>query len=84
MLPRELPLSVLVKTTLEEARQRMMPGVGALEPAEGGVMLQGTVQDPEWMAHYLASLPWPFAVREPPQLKAALKKHAAELMAAAG
>jgi predicted DNA-binding transcriptional regulator YafY len=84
MLPRELPLSVLVKTTLEEARQRMMPGVGALEPAEGGVMLQGTVQDPEWMAHYLASLPWPFAVREPPQLKAALKKHAAALMAAAG
>jgi predicted DNA-binding transcriptional regulator YafY len=83
-LPRELPLSVLVKATLEEARQRMMPGVGALEEAEGGVVLQGTVQDPEWMAHYLASLPWSFEVREPAALKTALKRHAAALMAAAG
>jgi predicted DNA-binding transcriptional regulator YafY len=83
-LPRELPLNVLVRATIEEARQRMMPGVGTLEETEGGVVLQGTVQDPDWMAHYLASLPWPFEVREPPALKEALKRHAAALLAAAG
>jgi predicted DNA-binding transcriptional regulator YafY len=83
-LPRELPLNVLVKATLEEARQQMMPGVGTLEEADGGVVLHGTVQDPEWMARYLASLRWPFEVREPAALKTALQRHAATLLAAAG
>src|SRR5918992_2837095 len=44
-LPRELPLEVLVYTTLEEARQVMLPGAGTLTEADGGVVLHGTVQD---------------------------------------
>jgi predicted DNA-binding transcriptional regulator YafY len=82
-LPRELPLNVLIRTTMEEARQVMLPGAGTLEEADGGVVLHGTVQSPEWMAHYLAGLGWPFEVREPIELKAALKRHAATLLAAA-
>jgi predicted DNA-binding transcriptional regulator YafY len=81
-MPRELPLDVLVRTTLADARQVMLPGAGKLEEVEGGVVLHGTVQDPEWMARYLASLRWPFVVREPQELKEALKRHAATLVAA--
>jgi predicted DNA-binding transcriptional regulator YafY len=83
-LPRELSLRVLVRTTLEQARQLMMPGVGTLDEADGGVVLHGSVQDPDWMARYLASLPWAFEVHEPAQLKDALKRHAAALIAATG
>jgi predicted DNA-binding transcriptional regulator YafY len=83
-LPRELPLDVLVRTSLEEARQIMLPGAGTLDAADGGVVLHGTVQDPDWMARYLAGLPWAFEVREPPQLKDALQRHAAALIAATG
>jgi len=82
-MPREMPLDVLVKTTLEEARGVMAPGAGTLEEVEGGIRLYGTVQDPEWMARYLASLRWPFEVREPPALKDALKRLAATLTTAA-
>src|SRR4051812_40791190 len=81
-LPRELPLNVLVRTTLEQARQVMLPGAGTLEEADGGVVLFGTVQDPDWMVRYLAGLRWPFEVREPSQLKEALKRHAAALLEA--
>ena len=83
-LPRELPLNVLVHTTLEEARQVMLPGAGTLDEADGGVVLHGTVQDPDWMARYLSGLRWTFDVREPPALKEALKRLAAALLAAAG
>jgi len=81
-LPRELPLDVLVRTTLDEARQVMLPGAGTLDEDDGGVALRGTVQDPDWMARYLAGLRWPFVVRQPEELKAALQRHAASLVAA--
>jgi predicted DNA-binding transcriptional regulator YafY len=81
-LPRELPLDVLVKTTLEDARQVMLPGAGTLVEEEGGVALRGTVQDPDWMARYLAGLRWPILVRQPAELKEALRRHAAALVAA--
>jgi predicted DNA-binding transcriptional regulator YafY len=84
-LPRELPLDVMIRATLDEVQGMMMaPGAGTLEEVEGGVRLHGTVQDPEWMARYLASLRWPFAVREPQELKDTLKRLAATLAAAAG
>lgn len=83
-LPRELSLDVLLRTTLEEARGMMAPGAGMLEEVEGGVRLHGTLQDPEWMARYLARMSWPFVVREPPALKEALKRLAATLISGAG
>jgi predicted DNA-binding transcriptional regulator YafY len=83
-LPSELVLDVLVRTTLENARQWILPGVGVLEADEGGVALRGYVQDVTWMARYLSGLHWPIVVREPVELKAALREHAAALVAAAG
>ncbi len=83
-LPSELVLDVLVKTSLENARQWILPGVGTLEAVEDGVALRGYVQDVDWMARYLSGLHWPIVIREPAELKVALKRHAAALVAAAG
>jgi predicted DNA-binding transcriptional regulator YafY len=82
-LPSELVLDVLVKTSLETARQWILPGVGTLEEVDEGVALRGFVQDVHWMARYLSGLHWPIVVREPPELKEALRQHAAALVAAA-
>lgn len=82
-LPSELPLDVLIETDLESARHSIMPGVGTLEAVDGGVALRGYVQSVEWMARYLAGLHWPFVVRRPEELKAALRRHAAALVTAA-
>ncbi|MGE3272427.1 MAG: helix-turn-helix transcriptional regulator [Chloroflexota bacterium] len=81
-LPSEQVLDVLIRTDLATARQWILPGVGVLEEAEGGVALRGYVQDVQWMARYLAGLHWPFVIREPPELKAELRRHAAALVAA--
>jgi predicted DNA-binding transcriptional regulator YafY len=82
--PGEFPLDVLVRATLEEARELILPGVGTLAEVDGGVALRGHTQDVEWMARYLAGLPWPIVVRAPNELKAALRRHAAALVAATG
>lgn len=81
-LPSELVLDVLVQTTLETARQWILPGVGTLEEVDGGVALRGYVQDLDWMARYLAGLHWPLVIRQPDELKDAMRRHAAALIAA--
>lgn len=82
-MPSELVLDVLVKTDLTTARQWILPGVGTLEEADGGVALRGYVQDVDWMARYLSGLHWPIVIREPAPLKDAMRRHAAALIAAA-
>ena len=81
-LPSELVLDVLVKASLEDARRWILPGVGVLEEDADGVALRGYVQDVEWMARYLSGLHWPIVVREPAELKAAIRQHAAALVSA--
>jgi predicted DNA-binding transcriptional regulator YafY len=86
MLPSELTLDVRIHTSLEQARRWVLPGVGVLESTEQDdvVALRGYVQDVHWMARYLAGLHWPVTILEPPELKAAIRQHAAALMTAAG
>ncbi|MCC7370619.1 MAG: hypothetical protein IT306_19520 [Chloroflexi bacterium] len=82
-LPSELTLHVLMRTSLEQARGWVLPGVGVLSEVEGGVTLTGFVQHMDWMARCLAGLHWPIGIVEPPELKTAIKRHAAALVAAA-
>jgi hypothetical protein len=80
-LPGRYEMDILFQTTLEEAREIMLPGVGPLDEAEGGVVLRGFTQDLDWLARYLAGLPWPFVVRQPAELRDALRRHADALVA---
>jgi predicted DNA-binding transcriptional regulator YafY len=81
-LPGRYDLDVTFGTTIEIARQVVMPGVGTLEATDEGVRLSGHTQDVDWMARYLSSLPWPMVVHRPAELQAALRRHAEALVAA--
>ncbi len=72
-------VEVLLETTLEEARaQTPLMGV-ALDEAPGGVVLRSSTSDLGWMARVLSGLSFPFLVRRPPELRRALRRHAAEI-----
>ena len=78
------PVEVVLQTAPEEAREQL-PAIGvALERAPGGTVLRCFTSDLDWMARVLAGLGRPFVVREPAELKAALERRAAELLALAG
>jgi len=81
--PGPYDLDALLRTTLAEAREIVLPGVGTLTETDEGVVLSGHGHDPDWLARYLSGLPWPLVVRKPPELQEALKQHAATLIAAA-
>jgi len=78
-------VEVLLETDIEAARQKVPPIGTALEEAPGsGVVLRSSTSDLPWMARVLAGLDCPFVVREPPELREALGRHAQELSALAG
>ncbi len=73
----------VLKTTLEQARQLLPPEMAVLEERSEGVEMRVSVESLEWMARFLINLGIPFAVREPPALRATLLRLAAEIAEAA-
>ncbi len=51
-----------------------------LEQSKGGVVLSCSVEELDWMAHFLVSLRCPFVVRQPPERNEALRAFAAEIV----
>jgi predicted DNA-binding transcriptional regulator YafY len=82
LVPSAWEVEVLLRTTLPEARRDVSPTLASLEPTNDGVVLRCSVEDLEWMARFLAGLPWPFAIRRPDELRLALRRHAEALLAA--
>ena len=76
-------LEIVFDTTLEEARRRIPRWVGDPEKIEEGVLLRAHSDDLDAAARMLASLGWPFTVREPAELRAVLRKVADVVSAAA-
>ena len=72
-------VEVLLEATLDEAREQM-PAIGVfLEEAEGGVLMRSSTSDLGWMARVLSGISFPFLVKGPPELREALRRHAAEI-----
>jgi predicted DNA-binding transcriptional regulator YafY len=72
-------VEVLLETALEEAREQV-PSLGViLDEAEGGVLMRSTTSDLDWMARVLSGFSFTFVVREPSELRQALRRHAAEI-----
>ena len=72
-------VKVLLEAALEEAREQI-PSMGvAVEEAQCGVLMRSSTSDLDWMARVLAGFSFPFVVREPPELREALKRRAAEI-----
>ncbi len=72
-------VEVLLKTSMERAREQVTPMVASLEEAKGGVLMRCTANNLDGMARVLAGLFCPFVVKSPPELGEALGRHAAEL-----
>jgi hypothetical protein len=71
--------TVWLDTTLERARRRIPPAMATLAEADGGVLLHARVERLDGMARVHAGPEWPFRIREPDELRAALRDHAAAL-----
>jgi len=68
---------VELSVPLEEASRHVARTVGRLEPGPTGsgtsFLILGA-SDPEWIAEYLASLPFAFEVLEPPEVRRAVRE----------
>lgn len=78
-LPRRFVFEVLLRADPAAAGAEVSDALGVLEPRRDGVLLRGTADDLDWLARELARLPFDFAVHGPEQLRAALRRRAAEL-----
>jgi predicted DNA-binding transcriptional regulator YafY len=77
-------VEVLLETRIQEARAQL-PKMGvSLEVTSEGVIMRSSTSDLAWMSRVLAGLSFPFVVREPPELREALRRLAAEIVALAG
>jgi predicted DNA-binding transcriptional regulator YafY len=74
---------VLLEAPLEVAAEYVSPTVAVLEPGRDGTILRVGADELDWIARYLARLPFRFEVIEPEGLRAALSAVADRLMAAA-
>ena len=81
--PGAWAVEALLETTLEEARQRVPAAMALLDPVPEGVLLRCHAQNLDWIAHFLVGLGIPLVVRQPPELRDALRRLAAEIAAAA-
>ena len=76
-------VEVLLQTSMERAREGVTPMLASLEETEGGVLMRCTTSNLNGMARVVAGLFYPLVVRHPPELRDALKRHAAEIAALA-
>ncbi|MQR00603.1 helix-turn-helix transcriptional regulator [Glaciimonas soli] len=79
-LPRAYSIEVLLKTDLNTARQYLYSTLGILEQTVEGVMIRSQSDDLDWSARQLASLPFEFEIRQPAQLRDAVKACAEKLL----
>jgi predicted DNA-binding transcriptional regulator YafY len=66
-------VEVLLRTTLENARERVPSDTAFLEEAPDGVILRAFTSSLDWMARFLVSLHCRMVVQHPPELRDALR-----------
>jgi predicted DNA-binding transcriptional regulator YafY len=80
-VPRHFPLEVVLDATPEHVRSRISAEMAVLEELpDGRVLLRGYTHNPDWMARMLASLGCPLDIRQPPELRQSLRRHAEEII----
>jgi predicted DNA-binding transcriptional regulator YafY len=72
--PAQWEVDVLLKMTLEEARQRVPPALAVLEQREEGVSFHCFVNSLDWMAYMLVGLQCPLVIHKPVELHDAIKR----------
>lgn len=82
-VPGEWAVSVLLETTVADARARLWPLVGTLADTEAGAVFRVNAVDLDWIARHLAGCGVRFAVLAPSELNDALRRYADEILARA-
>ncbi len=78
-MPRKYAFELLLETDIETAHKEVFDVLGILEATEEGILLRGSVEDLDWLARQISIFSFDFVVREPVELKAEIRKHAAKL-----
>jgi predicted DNA-binding transcriptional regulator YafY len=73
-------VDVLLKTTLEEAQQRVPPAMALLEQEPGGVGFRCYVDNLDWVAYVLAGLRCPLVIRQPVELRDTMRRLAQDII----
>jgi len=79
-MPATWLVDVLLETTLEEAQQIVSPALATLEESSEGVVLRCYVSTLDWIAHFLAGLPFPLTIRQPAELREAMRRLAQKVL----
>jgi predicted DNA-binding transcriptional regulator YafY len=79
-VPYAHEVEVVLAATIEDARRRIPPMVGALSEVDGGVLMVARAERLDGMAQMLAGLGWPFVIRRPEELRDAVRALAARLV----
>ncbi|MBO0795445.1 MAG: YafY family transcriptional regulator [Ktedonobacteraceae bacterium] len=72
-------VDVLLETSLEEARNRVPPGLAMLEPEEGGISFRCYAGNLDWIAYELTRLNVPLIIRQPSELRDAMRRLSARV-----
>jgi predicted DNA-binding transcriptional regulator YafY len=78
-IPYGWPIEVVLELSVEEARRRLPPDTGTLEPVKGGVLLRCQADNLDWMVRALISAGCGFRVLHPPELRTALRATARQI-----
>jgi predicted DNA-binding transcriptional regulator YafY len=79
-VPYAHEISVILRTSLAEARRRIPPSVGALAEAADGVRLVARAERLDGAAQMLAGLGWSFTVERPDELSTEVRALARRLL----
>ncbi|HKV56735.1 MAG TPA: YafY family protein, partial [Ktedonobacteraceae bacterium] len=83
-MPGTWKVEILLEMPWEEAERQVSPNTAMLEQVPGGVLMSTYSQSLDWMANFLIGLHCPLIVREPAELREALRERAAEIVELAG
>lgn len=80
LMPGTEQIEVLMETSLERARQVILPIVGTVEASEQGVIFRRSATQLEWIAHLLLTLDFPVHVIKPVELREMLRQMASRAL----
>ena len=83
-LPRAFAIEVLIKADLDRLQGLLFDAFGVFEETPEGVVIHNQSDDLDWFARQLASLPFDFEIRHPPELKQAVRVCAERLLRRSG
>jgi predicted DNA-binding transcriptional regulator YafY len=69
-------VEILLEVALDEARQYVPSVMATLDQTAEGLLMRCSIGNLGWFAHFLAGLPFPFSVRQPPELRTELERMA--------